>query len=271
VPNSQVRKEEFIVKIKEIKKQRAESINAPEGTRLVDKRKIELKLVNQKLEEFVTVMNEVQDLRLKGSLVEEHYARIVKVGMEVNTYLLRRQGVLRSFIEQVEKARSMGFGSIYHGVVSLFESVVEFVSRSNSVIFVVGVRLFSFVLIVMVTFFSSKLKIENNNNKIIIIKPIFSGLSGADVLVVPVVRMLLCSLVSIILRGRDIRAISEINNMEYIIYSSDMGLGFVSCIFFGGGIGWRYGYDLGRRVAGAACNGVVQEIAQVVRLGGFAA
>jgi hypothetical protein len=225
VPNSQSRKEEFIAKIKEIKKQRVESINAPEGTRVVDKRKIELKLVNQKLEEFIKVMNEVEDLRSKGSLIEEHYMRIEKVGMEVNTYLLRRQGILRSFIEQVEKARRIGYGSIYHNVTSLFESVVEFIGRSNSVVFVVGVRLFSFVLIVMVKFFLSKLKIENNNK--IIIKPIFSGLGGADVLVV---RMLLGSLVSI-LRGRDIRAISEINSMEYIIYSSDMGLGFVGCIF----------------------------------------
>jgi hypothetical protein len=139
-------------------------------------------------------------LNKKGVLIKEHYLQVEKVGQQVNGFLIRQKNYYIMFREQAEKVRSLS--SIYHGVVSLFESVVEFVSRSNSVIFVVGVRLFSFVLIVMVTFFSSKLKIENNNNKIIIIKPIFSGLI---VLVVCILRMLLNSSLSVVLRDVDRR------------------------------------------------------------------
>jgi hypothetical protein len=115
-------------------------------------------VVDQKITRRINLIQEALLLNKKGVLIKEHYLQVEKVGQQVNELLMRQKNYYITFIEKMEKARSMGFGSIYHSAISLFESVVEFVSRSNSVVFVIGARLCSFVFIVMVKFFLGRLK-----------------------------------------------------------------------------------------------------------------
>jgi hypothetical protein len=132
-------------------------LSADVSTRSSD-RYVKLSVVDQKITRRINLIQEARLLNKKGVLIKEHYLQIEKVSEQVTEFLMRQKNYYITFIEKMEKAHSVGFGSMYHSVTSLFESVGEFIGRSNSVMFVIGARLCSFVFIVMVKFFLGGLK-----------------------------------------------------------------------------------------------------------------
>jgi hypothetical protein len=152
----------------------------------VTTRSMRLDAVENKIGRRKEVLSEVQVLRGNGVLTKEHYLQVEKVGQQVNEFLIRQKNHYTLLVEYGEKAgRVVDFGSIYHSAISLFESVVEFVSRSNSVVFVIGARLFSFVFIAVVKFRSNRFKIDRNDIRIKV-KPVFEGWGRVAVILVVV-------------------------------------------------------------------------------------
>jgi hypothetical protein len=245
IPRSKACIEKLMGKLDEIKL-RTNIDDGKQGITVVEKLKDDLQVVSKKIELLQRLGREAQVLRVKGKLVDTHYAQFEKVRQEMSSACIDHKIQCRILIEKAEKVYSLS--SIYHGMVSLFESVVEFVSRSNSVVFVIGARLFSFGFIVMVEFFSSRLKIENNNNKIII-KSTFSGLT---VLVVGLVRMVVCSFTIILLSG----CVIDVSGSGGVIvevgyddmYFSDPVGGFIGFMRFTRTGWWGWSYRLGQRV-----------------------